>query len=101
MDPNFFTSRIADLEEKACHQEKEVLTTYGMLMQSSERADPRIVPLCPALAVWGLTTDNIGVFPSMVPALRLTRRMRRIYMWNTFLKTPDCSPGNADHLDIP
>ena len=66
-----FASRVADLEAEAYRQEKEVLATYGMFMQSSEGADPRIAPLRRALTVWGLIADGTG-------ALRLTRRMRRI-----------------------
>jgi fatty acid synthase subunit alpha, fungi type len=80
VDLDFFVSRVADLEAEACRQEKEVLTTYGMLIQSSEGADPRTAPLRCALAVWGLTADDIGVLSihGTVPALRLTRRMRHI-----------------------
>ena len=57
MDPDFFASGIADFEAGARRQEKEVLATYGMLMQSSEGADPSIAPLRRALAVRGLTTS--------------------------------------------
>ncbi len=38
-------------------QEKDSLAMYGML----EGYDPRIAPLRRALAVWGLTADDIGV----------------------------------------
>jgi fatty acid synthase subunit beta len=51
VDPDFFASGIADFEAGARRQEKEVLATYGMLMQSSEGADPSIAPLRCALAV--------------------------------------------------
>jgi fatty acid synthase subunit alpha len=51
VDPNFFASCVADLKAEACCQEKEDLATHGMLMQSSEGADPRIAPLRCALAV--------------------------------------------------
>ncbi|KAN0120487.1 hypothetical protein V8E52_004314 [Russula decolorans] len=60
VDPDFFVSRVADLEAEACCQEKEVLATYSMPMQSSEGADPGIAPLHRALLVWGLTADDIG-----------------------------------------
>ena len=48
---------MADIEKEAGHQEKDALATYGML----EGADARISPLRRALAVWGLTGDDIGV----------------------------------------
>jgi 3-oxoacyl-(acyl-carrier-protein) synthase len=53
----YFYSRVADIEKEAGRQEKDVLATYGML----EGADARISPLRRALAVWGLTGDDIGV----------------------------------------
>jgi fatty acid synthase subunit alpha, fungi type len=58
VDPDYFASRVADLEAEACRREKEVLATYYMLMQSSEGADSRIAPLRRALAVCGLTGDD-------------------------------------------
>lgn len=57
MDDEYLSSRIADIEKEAARQEKESLATYGML----EGTDPRISPLRRALAVWGLTADDIGV----------------------------------------
>lgn len=48
---------IAEVEREATRQEKDALATYGML----EGADPRVAPLRRALAVWGLTADDIGV----------------------------------------
>jgi fatty acid synthase subunit alpha, fungi type len=45
------------MEREAKRQESDALATYGML----EGSDPRISPLCRALAVWGLTVDDIGV----------------------------------------
>jgi fatty acid synthase subunit alpha len=57
IDEEYIASRIADLEKEARRQEKEALAVYGML----EGFDPRIAPLRRALAVWGLTADDIGV----------------------------------------
>jgi fatty acid synthase subunit alpha len=54
---DYFSSRAADIEAEAAKQEKDALAMYGML----EGADPRIAPLRRALAVWGLTADDIGV----------------------------------------
>lgn len=56
-DADYLASRIADMEKEAARQEKDALTTYGML----QGADPRVAPLRRALAVWGLTADDIGV----------------------------------------
>lgn len=53
----YFSSRVADIENEAKRQEKDALAMYGML----EGADARISPLRRALAVWGLTGDDIGV----------------------------------------
>jgi len=59
---NILSSCIADIEREATHQEKDAVLTYRMI----EGADPHISPLHWALAVWGLTVDDIL---SMVPAL--------------------------------
>jgi fatty acid synthase subunit beta len=57
IDQGYFSSRIADIEKEAVRQEKDTLAMYGML----EGTDPRVAPLRRALAVWGLTADDIGV----------------------------------------
>lgn len=57
MDKGYISSRVADIEKEAVRQEKDALAMYGML----EGTDPRIAPLRRALAVWGLTADDIGV----------------------------------------
>jgi fatty acid synthase subunit alpha len=57
IEEEYIASRIADLEVEAKRQEKEALAVYGML----ESFDPRVAPLRRALAVWGLTADDIGV----------------------------------------
>ena len=54
---DYVPSRVADIEAEAARQEKDALAMYGML----EGSDPRIAPLRRALAVWGLTADDIGV----------------------------------------
>ena len=56
-DDEYFGSRVASIEAEAARQEKDALGMYGML----EGQDPRIAPLRRALAVWGLTVDDIGV----------------------------------------
>ena len=57
IDEKYIASRVADMEGEAARQEKDAIATYGML----EGADPRIAPLRRALAVWGLTADDLGV----------------------------------------
>lgn len=51
------SERLAAIEGEAKRQETEALGTFGML----NGADPSIAPLRRALAVWGLTIDDIGV----------------------------------------
>lgn len=57
VNEEYYASRVATIEQEAARQEKEALATYGML----EGSDPRIAPLRRALAVWGLTVDDINV----------------------------------------
>jgi fatty acid synthase subunit alpha, fungi type len=57
LDQELLSIRLADIEKEARRQEKEALATYGML----EGSDPRISPLRRALAIWGLTADDIDV----------------------------------------
>lgn len=49
--------RYAAIEKEAKRQEKEAQATFGMLTGN----DPTVAPLKRALAVWGLTIDDIGV----------------------------------------
>ena len=57
VDEEYFSSRIVATEKEAAQQEKDALAMYGML----EGNDPRIAPLRRALAVWGLTVDDVDV----------------------------------------
>ena len=54
---DFIAERLAHIETEAKRQESEALGTFGMLAG----ADPTISPLRRALAVWGLTIDDVGV----------------------------------------
>ncbi|KPV74523.1 uncharacterized protein RHOBADRAFT_28081 [Rhodotorula graminis WP1] len=54
---DFVGERFAAIEREAKRQESEALNTYGMLAGS----DPSIAPMRRALAVWGLTIDDVGV----------------------------------------
>ena len=55
VDEEYFATRLGEVEREGARQEKEALATYGML----EGSDPRIAPLRRALAVWGLTPDDL------------------------------------------
>jgi hypothetical protein len=54
---DYVSERLASIESEAKRQENEALATFGMLAGS----DPTISPLRRALAVWGLTIDDVGV----------------------------------------
>lgn len=56
VDQGYISTRIAHIEKEAAQQEKDALALYGML----EGSDPHIAPLRRALAVWGLTADDVG-----------------------------------------
>ena len=57
VDEDYFASRVADIEKEAARQEKDAQAVYGMLAGT----DDRIAPLRRALAVWGLTIDDVDV----------------------------------------
>lgn len=54
---DYLSEKLAAIESEAKRQESEALATFGMLAG----ADPSISPLRRALAVWGLTIDDVGV----------------------------------------
>lgn len=54
---DYISERLASIESEAKRQESEAMGTFGMLSGS----DPSVSPLRRALAVWGLTVDDIGV----------------------------------------
>lgn len=54
---DYVSERLASIESEAKRQESEALSTFGMLSGS----DPSVSPLRRALAVWGLTIDDVGV----------------------------------------
>lgn len=54
---DYISERLASIESEAKRQESEALATFGMLVGN----DPTISPLRRALAVWGLTIDDVGV----------------------------------------
>lgn len=54
---DYISERLASIESEAKRQEGEALGTFGMLYGD----DPSISPLRRALAIWGLTIDDVGV----------------------------------------
>jgi 3-oxoacyl-(acyl-carrier-protein) synthase len=68
--------RIENIEKEARRQESSALSTYGMLLDGT---DPNIAPLRRALAVWGLTIDDIGVSSvSVLPMFEQKQCRRRL-----------------------
>lgn len=90
LDDSFFSGRIADIEIEASRQEKEALATYGMLVGS----DPRIAPLRRALAVWGLTVDDIGVL-SIHGTSTGANEANETHIWNDVFSNLNRTAGNA------
>lgn len=90
IDEEYFANRVADIEREAERQEKDALATYGML----EGSDPRIAPLRRALAVWGLTADDIGVL-SIHGTSTGANEKNETRIWNDVFTTIARTPGNA------
>lgn len=90
IDEKYIASRVADIEAEAGRQEKEALATYGML----EGSDPRIAPLRRALAVWGLTADDIGVL-SIHGTSTGANEANETHIWNDVFTNLNRTPGNA------
>ncbi|RDB25744.1 Fatty acid synthase subunit alpha [Hypsizygus marmoreus] len=89
-EEEYFSSRVADIEKEAAHQEKDALAMYGML----EGADPRVAPLRRALAVWGLNADDIGVL-SIHGTSTSANEENETKIWNDVFTTISRTPGNA------
>ncbi|KAF9007571.1 fatty acid synthase [Cyathus striatus] len=90
VDEEYFTERVAILERDAAKQEKEALSVYGML----EGTDPSIAPLRRALAIWGLTADDIGVL-SIHGTSTNANEENETRIWNNIFTTISRTPGNA------
>jgi 3-oxoacyl-(acyl-carrier-protein) synthase len=57
VDEEELADRVASIEREARRQQSDASATFGML----EGQDPSVAPLRRALAVWGLTIDDVGV----------------------------------------
>ncbi|KAH7913599.1 hypothetical protein BJ138DRAFT_606981 [Hygrophoropsis aurantiaca] len=90
VDEEYFASRVADIENEARRQEKEAMATYGML----EGSDARVSPMRRALAVWGLTADDIGVL-SIHGTSTGANEKNETEMWNNILAAMNRTHGNA------
>ena len=90
IDDNYISSRVTDIESEAARQEKDALSTYGML----EGVDPRISPLRRALAVWGLTADDIGVL-SIHGTSTGANEANETHIWNDVFTNLNRTSGNA------
>ncbi|KAJ7077160.1 fatty acid synthase [Mycena belliarum] len=89
-DGDYFSARVADIEKEAAQQDKDALSMYGML----EGTDPRVSPLRRALAVWGLTADDIGVL-SIHGTSTKANEENETRIWNDIFTSIARSPGNA------
>jgi fatty acid synthase subunit beta len=87
---DYISDRLASLEADAARQEKGALAMYGML----EGSDPQIAPLRRALAVWGLTADDIGVL-SIHGTSTKANEENETRIWNDIFTTISRTPGNA------
>ncbi|KAI0077780.1 fatty acid synthase [Panus rudis PR-1116 ss-1] len=90
VDEKYISSRVADIEAEAARQEKDALATYGML----RGVDPRVAPLRRALAVWGLTVDDIGVL-SIHGTSTGANEANETHIWNDVFSSLQRTPGNA------
>ena len=90
VDKDYFSSRVADTEKEARRQEKEALATYGML----EGTDARVAPMRRALAVWGLTADDIGVL-SIHGTSTGANEKNETQIWHNIFETMSRTHGNA------
>ncbi|KAH9945014.1 fatty acid synthase [Epithele typhae] len=90
VDEDYVASRVADMEAEAARQEKDAIATYGML----EGSDPRVAPLRRALAVWGLTADDLGVL-SIHGTSTGANEKNETSIWNDVFTNIGRSNGNA------
>lgn len=87
---SWFTSRLSFIDAEAKRQEKDALSTFGMLAGS----DPSIAPLRRALAVWGLDADSVGVISCHGTSTKANdKNESRVY--NSQFEKLGRTPGNA------
>lgn len=90
IDDEYVSSRVTQIESEAARQEKDALAVYGMLVGN----DPHISPLRRALAVFGLTGDDIGVL-SIHGTSTQANEANETHIWNEIFNSLKRTPGNA------
>jgi 3-oxoacyl-(acyl-carrier-protein) synthase len=87
---DFLRERIALIESESVRQEKDSLATFGMLAGQ----DDRIAPIRRALAVWGLTLDDLGVV-SIHGTSTQANEKNETSVYNDVFTNIGRTPGNA------
>ncbi|KAF4614083.1 hypothetical protein D9613_007929 [Agrocybe pediades] len=90
VDEDYVSNRVASIEQEAARQEKDALAQYGML----EGSDPSIAPMRRALAVYGLTADDIGIL-SIHGTSTKANEENETKIWNDIFTSLSRTPGNA------
>lgn len=90
VDEEWVSDRVTQIEQDAARQEKDAMAVYGMLSGS----DPHISPLRRALAVFGLTPDDIGVLSIHGTSTKANEK-NETQIWNDIFTTLGRTPGNA------
>ncbi|EIN09976.1 fatty acid synthase [Punctularia strigosozonata HHB-11173 SS5] len=90
VDEEYIAARVAHIEQDAARQEKDAMATFGML----QGASPEVAPLRRALAVWGLTADDVGVL-SIHGTSTGANEKNETHIWNDIFTTIGRSRGNA------
>jgi len=86
----FLRECIALIESEAVRQEKDALATFGMLAGH----DDRVAPVRRALAVWGLTLDDLGVV-SIHGTSTQANEKNETSVYNDVFTNIGRTPGNA------
>lgn len=86
----FIRERVATIDAEAARQEKDALNTFGMLAGQ----DDRVAPVRRALAVFGLTPDDLGVV-SIHGTSTQANEKNETAVYNDVFKNIGRTPGNA------
>ncbi|KAI5122922.1 hypothetical protein M0805_007600 [Coniferiporia weirii] len=90
VDEEYVSTRVAQIEQDAARQEKDAMAVYGMLSGT----DPRISPLRRALAVFGLTPDDIDVLSIHGTSTKANEK-NETQIWDDVFSTLGRTLGNA------
>ena len=85
-----FATRVALIDDEAKRQERDALSTFGML----EGSHANIAPLRRALAVWGLDADSVGVISCHGTSTKANDK-NESGVYNQQFKQLGRTPGNA------